>query len=141
MFFRLPNFVLPGQDCSTIFRVYPTVAALLCPGRFSHGCGYPANSPASRSQPRPAPKQRRGVKSSIPSRLPVANTPTAEVALKQEERQPNFSITLLQIVASDSYPHTTRLASALFFKNFVKRNWTVSDRATLHEVADSRDAL
>ncbi|KAI9695531.1 MAG: importin-alpha export receptor [Bogoriella megaspora] len=47
-----------------------------------------------------------------------------ENALKQEEGKQNFSITLLQIVASDSYPQTTRLASALCFKNFVKRNWT-----------------
>lgn len=31
---------------------------------------------------------------------------------------------LLQITASESYPTQTRLASALFFKNFVKRNWT-----------------
>ncbi|KAI9661949.1 MAG: importin-alpha export receptor [Bathelium mastoideum] len=53
----------------------------------------------------------------------------AEAALKQEERQPNFSITLLQIVAADAYPQTTRLASALFFKNFVKRNWTDAEGA------------
>lgn len=31
---------------------------------------------------------------------------------------------LLQITASESYTTQTRLASALFFKNFVKRNWT-----------------
>jgi len=50
---------------------------------------------------------------------------TAEAAIKQEETKPGFSLTLLQIVASDSYEPTTRLASALFFKNFIKRNWTV----------------
>jgi len=31
---------------------------------------------------------------------------------------------LLQITASSEFPNTTRLASALFFKNFIKRNWT-----------------
>ena len=34
---------------------------------------------------------------------------------------------LLQIVASDAFTHTTRLASALCFKNFIKRNWTDED--------------
>lgn len=51
----------------------------------------------------------------------------AEQAIKQEEAKPAFSLALLQIVASDSYPTTTRLASALFFKNFIKRNWTDED--------------
>ncbi|KAK5243422.1 importin-alpha export receptor, partial [Cryomyces antarcticus] len=47
-----------------------------------------------------------------------------EAAIKQEETKPGFSVALLRIVATDSYPGTTRLASALFFKNFIKRNWT-----------------
>ncbi|KAL3458673.1 CAS/CSE protein [Aspergillus heterothallicus] len=51
----------------------------------------------------------------------------AETALGQEERSSNFSISLLQITASDSYPYNTRLASALFFKNFIKRSWTDED--------------
>ena len=34
---------------------------------------------------------------------------------------------MLQIIATDSNSHTTRLASALCFKNFVKRNWTDED--------------
>ncbi|KAG9876018.1 hypothetical protein KCV05_g22186, partial [Aureobasidium melanogenum] len=42
----------------------------------------------------------------------------AEQAIRQEEAKPQFSLALLQIVASDSYPNTTRLAAALFFKNF-----------------------
>ncbi|KAI9813783.1 MAG: importin-alpha export receptor [Pycnora praestabilis] len=48
----------------------------------------------------------------------------AEIAIHQEEKKPGFSLSLLQIVASDSYPNTTRLASSLLFKNFIKRNWT-----------------
>lgn len=48
----------------------------------------------------------------------------AEITLRQQERNPGFSLLLLQIVSLDSYPYTTRLASALCFKNFIKRNWT-----------------
>lgn len=51
----------------------------------------------------------------------------AEQSLKAEESKPGFSLALLQIVAADphTFPHQTRLASALFFKNFVRRNWVV----------------
>jgi exportin-2 (importin alpha re-exporter) len=51
--------------------------------------------------------------------------PTAELAIKKEEKKPNFSLSLLHIVASDAYSSIARLASALYFKNYVKRNWTV----------------
>ncbi|KAH0543334.1 hypothetical protein FGG08_002290 [Glutinoglossum americanum] len=51
----------------------------------------------------------------------------AEQQILQAERSPNFSLLLLQIVASDHYPYTTRLASALCFKNLIKRNWTDED--------------
>ncbi|BCS13985.1 Cse1-domain-containing protein [Aspergillus piperis CBS 112811] len=51
----------------------------------------------------------------------------AELALRQEEKKPNYSLQLLQITASASYPYNTRLASALCFKNFIKRNWTDED--------------
>jgi len=34
---------------------------------------------------------------------------------------------LLQITASATTPYNTRLASALYFKNFIKRNWTDPD--------------
>ena len=54
--------------------------------------------------------------------LPLTFT-TAETALKQEESKPTFSLALLQIVAGDKFSQPTRLASALFFKNFIKRNW------------------
>ncbi|OQN95952.1 hypothetical protein B0A48_17895 [Cryoendolithus antarcticus] len=51
----------------------------------------------------------------------------AEQGLKLEETKPGFSLSLLQIVNTDSFPQATRLASALFFKNFVRRNWTDED--------------
>ncbi|KAF1961239.1 Cse1-domain-containing protein [Byssothecium circinans] len=47
----------------------------------------------------------------------------AEAAIAHEQTKPGFSLTLLQIVQGDSAPSNTRLASALYFKNFVKRNW------------------
>jgi exportin-2 (importin alpha re-exporter) len=51
---------------------------------------------------------------------------TAEIALKQEETKPNFSLLLLQIVSTEDLPLNTRLAGALCFKNFIKFNWVVS---------------
>lgn len=53
------------------------------------------------------------------------NRCVAEAALRVEESKDSFSLRLLQIVATESYSYTTRLASALCFKNFIKRNWTV----------------
>ncbi|WPH00848.1 Hypothetical protein R9X50_00367800 [Acrodontium crateriforme] len=47
----------------------------------------------------------------------------AETSLKTAEAQPGFSLALLQIVANDGVPQNTRLASALFFKNFIRRSW------------------
>jgi exportin-2 (importin alpha re-exporter) len=57
----------------------------------------------------------------------AAKNLTAEVALRQEEAKPGFSLSLLQITASANYPYNTRLASALCFKNFIRRNWTDED--------------
>lgn len=50
---------------------------------------------------------------------------TAEAAIGEAEKKPGFSISLLQIVATEGYGATARLASALYFKNYIKRNWTV----------------
>lgn len=57
-----------------------------------------------------------------------ANFDAAEQSLKAEESKPGFSLALLQIAADDTFPLQTRLASSLFFKNFVRRNWTVCER-------------
>ncbi|KAL9106794.1 MAG: hypothetical protein Q9227_008216 [Pyrenula ochraceoflavens] len=48
----------------------------------------------------------------------------AELSIRSEESKPGFALLLLQITASESFPYNTRLASALFFKNFISRNWT-----------------
>lgn len=52
---------------------------------------------------------------------------TAEIALLQEEKKPNFSLSLLQVVATQSSGSTARLAAALYFKNYIKRNWIDED--------------
>ncbi|PGH09936.1 hypothetical protein AJ79_05552 [Helicocarpus griseus UAMH5409] len=68
----------------------------------------------------------------------------AEATLRQEEAKPGFSICLLQITASASTPYNTRLASALCFKNFIKRNWTNEDgnyKLPLDEVATIKREL
>lgn len=52
----------------------------------------------------------------------------AEGAIKQQEESPGLAIALLQIVADASIPQTTRLAAALYFKNFIRRRWTVCIR-------------
>lgn len=49
----------------------------------------------------------------------------AEAALKLEETKPNYSLLLLQIVASNDLPINTRLSSALYFKNFIRFNYVV----------------
>lgn len=54
----------------------------------------------------------------------ILTFPTAEAELLKEEEKPGFSIALLHIVASDSYPSNVRLGSALCFKNFIRRSWT-----------------
>lgn len=64
--------------------------------------------------------------------------------MRAEEKKPGFSLQLLQITATDSYPYNTRLASALFFKNFIKRNWTDEDgnyKLPLDEVATIKQEL
>ena len=51
--------------------------------------------------------------------------PIAERIISEEEKKPGFSVSLLQIVAAENYGGVARLASALYFKNLIKRNWTV----------------
>lgn len=50
----------------------------------------------------------------------------AELVLRSKEAQPGFSISLLHIIAEPSLKDT-HLASALYFKNLVRRKWTVCD--------------
>lgn len=47
----------------------------------------------------------------------------AESALRRDEIQQGFPILLLQLVQDSSQPIPTRQAAALYFKNYVRRNW------------------
>ncbi|KAI9654171.1 MAG: importin-alpha export receptor [Alyxoria varia] len=47
----------------------------------------------------------------------------AEKQLLEAEKLDRFAITLLTIVGSGGYQQTSRLAAALYFKNFVRRKW------------------
>ena len=53
-------------------------------------------------------------------------TVEAEITLLHEEKEPGFSVTLLQIIATPTYDDVTRLATSLYFKNFIRKWWTVS---------------
>ncbi|AMD22666.1 HHL104Wp [Eremothecium sinecaudum] len=54
----------------------------------------------------------------------VASTAkSSEQSLKAIEGQEGFALSLLHIVASKNIPISTRLAGALFFKNFIRRKW------------------
>ncbi|KAK5779823.1 importin-alpha export receptor PWA37_001820 [Arxiozyma heterogenica] len=48
---------------------------------------------------------------------------TSERSLKELENQNGFGLTLLHVVASSNLAISTRLAGALFFKNFIRRKW------------------
>ena len=54
----------------------------------------------------------------------------AEITLLHEEKEPGFSVALLQIVATPTYDDVTRLATSLYFKNFIRKWWTVSGTKT-----------
>lgn len=51
----------------------------------------------------------------------------AEDYLMSVEKQVGYSILLLQLADSDQVEMHIRLAAAINFKNFVKRNWRVVD--------------
>ncbi|KAK9452092.1 Cse1-domain-containing protein [Limtongia smithiae] len=69
----------------------------------------------------------QSIASLLEASLHPSTAKQAEQSLRSTEAIPGFSVLLLQIVASDAFPQTIRLASALFFKNFIRRKWTNED--------------
>ena len=55
----------------------------------------------------------------------IAHLFLAEKFLETIEGNSNYSLLLLHIVDSDSFESMVRLAAAITFKNFVKRQWRV----------------
>ncbi|GMM54242.1 importin-alpha export receptor [Maudiozyma humilis] len=53
----------------------------------------------------------------------ASSSKLAEKSLRELEPQDGFGLTLLHVVAAENLPISTRLAGALFFKNFLKRKW------------------
>ncbi|KAJ8099083.1 Cse1-domain-containing protein [Lipomyces tetrasporus] len=72
----------------------------------------------------------------LQSSLDPAIAKQSELSLRAAETQPGFSILLLQIVASNDFLQTTRLAGALFFKNFIRRKWRDEEGNYLIPVGD-----
>jgi hypothetical protein len=96
----------------------------------NHGCRSSSHCWPTPGQSRPAAEQT-GYVANPPYIIDTHLTSIpAEQALKAQESTPGFSLALLQIVSTDSFPQATRLAAALFFKNFVRRNWVVRDGQT-----------
>lgn len=60
---------------------------------------------------------------------PVRPSAAAEDNLLKVENtgQPQFAVVLLKVVASDSFSMPVRKSGALFFKNFIKRQWVLVD--------------
>ncbi|CDR47565.1 CYFA0S33e00496g1_1 [Cyberlindnera fabianii] len=69
--------------------------------------------------------------------LAPATAKQAEQQLRSQESQSGFSLTLLHVVASQNLPTSTRLAAALFFKNFIKRRWVDEDGNYLNGDVDA----
>ncbi|KAL8990668.1 MAG: hypothetical protein Q9177_000733 [Variospora cf. flavescens] len=65
--------------------------------------------------------------SALEASLDPAQNKKAETVLLEQQKDPDFSIRLLQVAASDQWTATARLASALYFKNYIRRNWTDED--------------
>ena len=55
---------------------------------------------------------------------------TAEKCLESIEDKQNYPLLLLHLVDKDGVEMTLRVASAITFKNYVKRNWKVEEDCT-----------
>jgi hypothetical protein len=110
----------------------PPPPPILLPPPHNHGCRPPSHCWPAPGQSRPAAEQTGHVANASYAYIIDTHLThvSAEQALKAQESTPGFSLALLQIVNTDSFPQATRLAAALFFKNFVRRNWVVRDGGT-----------
>ncbi|KXJ93050.1 CAS/CSE protein [Microdochium bolleyi] len=64
-----------------------------------------------------------GIAQLLDATLDPSKHKKAESALKLEEKKPQYSLQLLKIVASDSFPQKIRLSASLAFKNFIRHNY------------------
>ncbi|KAI4114077.1 MAG: hypothetical protein LQ345_005084 [Seirophora villosa] len=68
--------------------------------------------------------EMQSLASVLEASLDPAQNKKAETVLLEQQTHSDFSLRLLQIAASDQWTATARLASALYFKNYIRRNWT-----------------
>ncbi|CEP62978.1 importin-alpha export receptor LALA0_S06e08240g [Lachancea lanzarotensis] len=66
----------------------------------------------------------------------ASTSKAAEASLKAEESLEGFPLTLMHVIASGNLPVSTRLAGALFFKNFIKRRWVDENGDYLISLSD-----
>ena len=58
----------------------------------------------------------------------------AEKYLDEADSTPNYGLTLLQLLTTDSADDVVRVAAAITFKNFVKKNWRIVCRYIKHNI-------
>ena len=60
----------------------------------------------------------------------------ATAAIKDISKQPGFCIALLQLIENSKGDPGTRLASATYFKNFLKKHWSASSGNALKDAKE-----
>ncbi|KAI8332444.1 Cse1-domain-containing protein [Chlamydoabsidia padenii] len=65
----------------------------------------------------------------------------AEHTLAQAEVQPGFSLALLQLIADVNVDQTLRFTGAVYFKNYIKRNWVPDNENSDNISAEDRRTI
>lgn len=65
----------------------------------------------------------------------------AEKFLESVEGNKNYALLLLHLVGKENINITIRIAGAVAFKNYIKRNWNVDEDGTDHIHAEDREAV
>ena len=63
----------------------------------------------------------------------------AEKYLESVEASPNYAVFLLTLIDKQDLDMTTRIAGAIAFKNFIKRNWKIVDDALIVNKINEED--
>ncbi|KAI8980903.1 Cse1-domain-containing protein [Pilobolus umbonatus] len=59
----------------------------------------------------------------------------ASVQLSQIETQSGFSLVLLKFISDDSVDLTLRMSAAVYFKNYIKRNWVIDNEKDVDRIS------
>ncbi|CAO3610336.1 unnamed protein product [Cunninghamella blakesleeana] len=66
---------------------------------------------------------------------------TAESTLSQIEKQPGFPLALVQLISDQNIDQTIRFTAAVYFKNYIKRNWVPDNQNENYITADDRQQI